>query len=300
VTLSVLGFGDRAVSVQELILSLRNLVAYVRRRQLPTTVPLELDTPEGVRRAIEPLVESGVVTAYVDGPEPVYFIPPDAQLTAAYYRNTVIHFFVNGAIAELALLKAAEAVVGDRGAELWDEAFRLRDLLKFEFFFAEKESFRAEIRDEIAGHDPQWEEQIAAGPDAIRAVLRRFRPWSAHRILRPFVESYQVVADALERHDERPVDEARFLNTCLNLGKQYQLQRRIRSAESISKVLFSTALRLAKNRRLIEDEGAGGDKTASPELRERRARFAAEIRDVVRRIDAIDALVASRRAGLIE
>jgi glycerol-3-phosphate O-acyltransferase len=299
VTLSFLGFGDRAISVHELILSLRNLVDYVRRRQLPTTVPLELDTPEGVRRAIEPLIESGVVTAYTDGPEPVYFIAPEAQHTAAYYRNTVIHFFVNGAIAELALLRAAEADVSDRSSELWDEALRLRDLLKFEFFFAEKDAFRAAIRDEIAAHDPEWEAQLAEGSDAVRAVLRRFRPWSSHRILRPFVESYQVVADALERHEERGIDESRFFAACISLGKQYRLQRRIRSAESISKVLFSTALRLARNRRLIEDDGAG-DKAASAELRESRARFAAEIRDVIRRIDAIDALVASRRAGLIE
>ena len=148
-------------------------------------------------------------------------------------------------------------------------------------------------------HDPDWEAQLANGPDAIRGVLRRFRPWSAHRILRPFVESYQVVADALERHEERAVDESRFLAACLSLGNQYRLQHRIRSAESISKVLFSTGLRLARNRRLIDDDTAG-DKEASPELRDRRARFAAEIRDVIRRINAIDALVASRRAGLID
>ena len=34
-------------------------------------------------------------------------IAPDQHLAAAYYRNTVIHFFVNGAIAELALIRAA-------------------------------------------------------------------------------------------------------------------------------------------------------------------------------------------------
>jgi glycerol-3-phosphate O-acyltransferase len=293
VTLALLGSGGQALSVGQLITSLHNLVAYVRRRRLPTTVELELDTPDGVRRAVEPLVESGVVTAFTEGAEPVYYIAPDALLTAAYYRNTVIHFFVNGAIAELALLKAAEAGVTDPLAALWDEAFRLRDMFKFEFFFADKDVFREELREEIALHDPQWEAQVAAGGESIYALLRRFRPFSAHRTLRPFVEAYQVVADVLERHDPAaPLDESAFLVACLASGKQYQLQRRIRSPESVSKVLFGTALSLARNRRLLDPAG--------DDLAARRSEFARDIRDVIRRVDAVDALVASRRAGLIE
>ena len=57
-------------------------------------------------------------------------------------------------------------------------------------------------------------------------------------------------------------------------------------------MLFGTALRLARNRGLLE---AGGG-----ELVERRQAFAAELRDVIRRIDAIAALAAGRRAGLID
>jgi glycerol-3-phosphate O-acyltransferase len=57
-------------------------------------------------------------------------------------------------------------------------------------------------------------------------------------------------------------------------------------------VLIETALRLAGNRGLLEPGPA--------DLAERRRAFAEEIRDVIRRIDAIDALAASRRAGLID
>jgi len=170
---------------------------------------------------------------------------------------------------------------------------RLRDLLKFEFFFADKEAFREEMRAEARIHDADWERRVAEGPAAIQALLRRFRPFSAHRVLRPFLEAYRVVADALER---RPPDAAfqedEFLRGCLALGQQYLLQRRIRNAESVSQGLFATALRLARNRSLV-DPGA-------PDLAERRRAFAEEVRRVIRRIDAIDALVAARHAGLIE
>jgi glycerol-3-phosphate O-acyltransferase len=77
----------------------------------------------------------------------------------------------------------------------------------------------------------------------------------------------------------------------LALAQQYQLQRRIHSGESVSKVLFATALRLAKNRKLVDP---------GPDLADRRQRFAAEIRDALRRVDAISALAQARRAGLID
>jgi glycerol-3-phosphate O-acyltransferase len=232
------------------------------------------------------------MTCYSGGPEAVYAVDADQHLTAAYYRNTVAHFFVPTAIAELALLRAAEDGVEDRERAFWNETNRLRDLLKFEFFFSDKETFRREIAAEAAMHDPNWKQALAAGPEPVLALLKRFRPFSAHLVLRPFLEAYQVVADVLVRHPIGEVKDEDLLGECLGLGKQYRLQRRIRNAESISKVLFATALRLARNRQLVPGAAVGGP--------DARRAFAAEIRDVIRRSDAIDALAAARRAGIAE
>jgi glycerol-3-phosphate O-acyltransferase len=170
---------------------------------------------------------------------------------------------------------------------------RLRDLLKFEFFFADKDVFREEVRDEVALHDPAWEARVAEGPAAMQALLRRFRPFSAHRVLRPFLEASRVVADALElRAADATIDENEFLRACQALGQQYVLQRRILSPESVSQGLFATALRLARNRDLIEP--------GAPDLGERRRAFAEEVRAAIRHVDAVDALVAARHAGLID
>jgi glycerol-3-phosphate O-acyltransferase len=272
--------------------ALRNLLHFVRSRGLPTTEELRLDDPEEVRRNLDLLVENGVATRFREGPEPVYRIGPEQQLAAAYYRNTVIHFFVTAAVAELALLRAAEDGVAEPLAEFWQETLRVRDLLKFEFFFPEKEAFRGEIARELRHTDPDWESQVRAGGDAIRGLIRRFRPFSAHRVLRPFVEAYGLVADLLARLDPaEPVDEARLVEQCLGLGRQYHLQRRIHSAASVSQAIFRSALDLARNRELL---GPGG-----PELAERRRAFAAEVGAAIRRVEAILALAASRRAGLI-
>jgi glycerol-3-phosphate O-acyltransferase len=264
VTLALLGASDRALSVEEAVAALGNLVSYVRQRRLPTT-----------------------------GPEDVYRIGPDQQLAAAYYRNTIIHFFVNGAIVELALLRAAEEDVDDPAAEFWEETLRLRDLLKFEFFFEEKEVFRGELVRELALHDAEWEARLAEGAEAVQALARRIRPFNAHRVLRPFLDAYRLLGDHLERCDpDEAFDAGRCVDACMALGRQYHLQRRIGSTASVSQVLVRSAQSLAENRGLL----ASGD----PDLAARRRAFAQEIRDALRRVDAIEALAATRRAGLID
>ncbi|MCC6765414.1 MAG: glycerol-3-phosphate 1-O-acyltransferase [Deltaproteobacteria bacterium] len=291
VTMSLLGGAGRAFTVPEILRGMANLLSYVRRRRLPTTGDLNLDDAAGLQRALDTLVDSKVVTAYTAGLDTVYQIAPEQEPTAAYYRNTIIHFFVNGAIAELALLEALEREDEPR-ARFWDAAMALRDLMKFEFFFAEKDEFRAELDAELRLHDPDWEHALARARPGIEQLIRRIRPFSAHRVLRPFLESYRVVADGLARRDPSAAfDEPEFIASSLALAQQYQLQKRVHSGESVSKVPFATALRLARNRKLVDP---------GPDLAERRQRFAAEIRDALRRLDAISALAQARRAGLID
>jgi len=291
VTMALLGGGERAMTTEEISTELESLLLFMRRRNLPTTGEFDLYDPESAIRALPGLVENGVVAHYTDGPEAVYRIRPEQQLNAAYYRNTVIHFFVTSTIAELALLSASEDERGAPSEVFWSKAMALRDLLKFEFFFVEKEKFRSEMRRELSMHDSRWEERLRAGAEETLVLLRSFRPFNAHRVLRPFLEAYRLVGDLLERQGaEGPADQAKFAAECAGLGRQYLLQQRIRSAASVSQVLIQTALKLANNRGLL---------AAAPDLAQRRAAFADEIRTTIRHIDAIETLAASRRVGLI-
>jgi glycerol-3-phosphate O-acyltransferase len=294
VTLALLGTGGQAQTAQEVVVRLKNLLYDVERRKLPNTGLDGLETPEGVARVLEELAENEVVDRFSEGHESVYRIGVERELAAAYYRNSIIHFFVTPAIAELALLQAAAAPAGeDRVDAFWRSAMQLRDLLKFEFFFAEKDVFRGELRRELSDRDTDWEALLASGSEGALELVRRSRPFNAHRVLRPFLEAYRVVADHLaSKPPDEEIDEARFLDSCLGLGRQYHLQRRVHSTDSVSKVLFQTALKVARNRGLIV--------SSEPDLAEWRRVFAAEIRTTLRHIDAVDALARSRRAGLID
>ena len=45
---------------------------------------------------------SKLVREFAEGRVPVYFIPEDRQIAAAYYRNTITHYFLAAAMAEVA------------------------------------------------------------------------------------------------------------------------------------------------------------------------------------------------------
>ncbi|MGI9590391.1 MAG: glycerol-3-phosphate 1-O-acyltransferase [Myxococcota bacterium] len=289
--LAVLGAGDRAQSLGAIHAALIDLARYVSSRGLPTTEKLRFESETEVRETLDLLVESGVLIRFDEGPEVIYSVSPDQHTAAAYYRNTVIHFLTAGAIAELALLRAADAAVGDGAATFWKEAARLRDLLKFDFFFSDRDRFVQEIADELSLHAGDWEARVD-DPDEARELLETIRPFHAHRTLRSFIEAYAIVADRLAVLGGEPVtEETELVRDCLAWGRQYLWQRRIRSAESVSKVMLQNALLLAENRRLL-----AGD---PDDLAEARQRHADELHDTIRRIDAIEALASARRAGAL-
>jgi glycerol-3-phosphate O-acyltransferase len=264
VSLSLLG-QDRALDLEEVLATVRPLAKYIAARNWPVAGLDSLNDRSTVRRTLQQMVSSGVLTCYDEGTAPVYAITEHQHLVAAFYRNTAIHMLVHRAIAELALLGAAD----DPGRSVLDEALRLRELLKFEFFFPGREKFEKELSAELALIGTQDLEKV----DLLLAPL----------VLRPFLDAYHVVADRLAALEGDDFEEAAFLADCLRVGKQWDLQRRVASTESVSTELFRTALRLAQHRELLEaPEGQ-----SPAELHDRRLRFDVEIEGDCDRVNRI-------------
>jgi glycerol-3-phosphate O-acyltransferase len=284
VTLALLGAEDRALTLPQIKTTLRPLLEYVAVRDLPMTDRLDLRTEEGIGQALAALTRHGVVARYDGGTEPVWSIEAERHLEAAFYRNSIVHFFLGRAIAELVLARVAEDDVPDAVVDGWEEAVRIRDLLKFEFFFARKRVFGQELREELELIDPGWERRAGESGAAWEA-LERASVLLAPRVLASFLEAYLVVAERLAARDpETPVDEAAFITRCLGVARQRRLQQQLKSTESISRELFANALKLAANRGLLEP-GEG--------VREGREVLAAELRTLVRRVERLRALASS-------
>ena len=294
VCLALLG-ADRALTFERVLDTVEPLARYIRDRRWPVAGAANLTDRSTIRRALQELVASGVLTVFEAGTEPVWRIAPDQHLVAAFYRNTVIHILVDRAIGEVALLDAIEA--GER-AEVeraaWERAKALRDLLKFEFFFPGRDDFERELRGELALMAP-----AGAGPltfDSARALLDGSDLYVANLVMRPFVDAYLVVADRLAAAGDSAVNEADVLEEALRVGQQWELERRIASAESVSLELYRTGLRLARHRGLLG--GEGGD-TAYPgeSLGARRAAFLVELQDVATQLDTIARITQASRSA---
>jgi glycerol-3-phosphate O-acyltransferase len=278
VTLALLGVRDRALTLGQVRGVIEPLRAYLEQRRLPHSGEL-LRTDEGVRRVLGALAQQNVVTVYTGGVEPVYAIERGQHLVAAFYRNSAIHHFVDRAVAEVVMLSPP--------ADRWDEAMRLRDQLKFEFFFPDKASYRTDLSAELERLDPAWE-TVADG----RAVLERSPLLVASRVLRSFLDAQLVVAERLAaRPPDQPVTDKEFLDECGGVGQQMLLQGRLHGPESLSRELFSGALKLAANLDLTDP---GGD-----DLALRRQEFAAHLHDVVARLIMIDEIDAAARREAI-
>jgi glycerol-3-phosphate O-acyltransferase len=277
ITLALLGGQGRALTLGQVQQVVAPLVTYLTERDLPHSGSV-LDTARGTRRVLAALAQQGVVTVYEGGEEPVYAIERGQHLVAAFYRNGAIHHFVDRAIAELVLLHDP--------ADRWDEAMRLRDLLKFEFFFPEREAYQQRLAAELERLDPHWES--ADG----REVLCRVPMLVAHRVLRSFVEAQLVVFERLAARNPRtPLVEADFLAECSGVGQQMLLQGRLSSPESLSRELFASALRLAANLDLVDP--------GREDLARRRQEWAAQVRDVVGRVAVIDQLDADASREIV-
>jgi glycerol-3-phosphate O-acyltransferase len=276
---------DRSLSISEVLATVRPLASYIAARNWTVAGAADLTNRSTIRWTLHQLVASGVVTVYDAGTEPVWGIGADQHLVAAFYRNTAIHILVDRAIAETALLAALEdAATSVDGsvlpATVRDEALSLRELLKFEFLFSARAQFEKDLADEVRLIGPVEDTTKAARAADVRQLLERADLLLAHLVLRPFLDAYHIVAGRLAAFENESFDEEAFLAECLEVGKQWELQRRIASAESRSMELFKTALRLARHRELV-------DGFEDPDIAERRRKFADEIATAVRRVNTI-------------
>lgn len=276
VCIALLGAG-RALTLTEVLATIRPLADYLDLRGWPTAGGVNLRDRASIRSALKSLVDTNVLDAY-DADETVWSIAPTQHLTAANYRNSAIHVLLEPAIAEVSLMGVMMSENPTHDA--YAEAGRLRDLLKFEFFFSRGAEFAARLCREIGVElqDPDFSPVMT--PQRAEEYFDRLAIHVSVLVLRPFLDAYAVVAHELARvPPTRDIEESKFLEHCLAVGKQWVLRRLVASDESNSLEMFRNAYQLAGHRGLLDPD--------SPELADRRVAFHNEIEAYRRFIDAI-------------
>jgi glycerol-3-phosphate O-acyltransferase len=273
-----------ALTLDQLHHTLQDSLDYLERKQIPmTNSALRLRTPDGVLAAVDAMSNGHPITRVDGGREPVWLIAPQDEHEAAFYRNTLVDAFLETSLVDLALAHAARAD-SDHLEVFWTQVMRLRDLLKFDFYFADSAAFREHVAEEMSWYvkgaadgAADWESQIAAGGERIDEMLRAKRPQVAGAMLRPFFEAYEIVADVL-RDAPADIAEKDLTERALGVGRQYVAQTRV-SNEAVSALLFATARQVAADQHLLQP---------AADLAERRSAFVLELRAVLSDMDTVD------------
>jgi len=266
VSIALLAARGSARSAAQIAEDTSRLLHFAHAREIPTTEDFEPGEPGRVAAVLDWLAENDNVSHHEALDRRVFWLNDEQMIRISYYRNMTVHFFVNRALAEMAIGAAANWP-NEGPDEVRERLLAFRDLLKFEFFFPEKEQFLAEIEADLAIDVAGWEQLLIGG--GAGEVLAKLGPPIAYWAVLPFLDAYQVVGDELEQL-KKDFDEKSFLKACLDRARMYRIEERLISGESASQVLFKTALALARNRDLID---------RSDDVRERRAAFAAEVRE---------------------
>jgi glycerol-3-phosphate O-acyltransferase len=266
VTVALLAARGNARSAEQLAEECARLSDFVAARSLPTTEALDLADPDRVIAVLDWLAEHGNVSSHEAVGRRVFWLDEEQMVRIAYYRNVIVHFFIPRALAEMALTSLADH---DQvtAASVDVELLRLRDLLKFEFFFQGKDRFLQNVSDDIELDVPGWRSELSSA--GVTGVLSKMGPAIAQWAVLPFLDAYQIVGDELEVTRGAFNDKA-FLKACLDRARMYRIEDRLISGESASQVMFKSALALAENRGLLERD---------PEVMEKRREFAEEVRE---------------------
>ncbi len=276
--LILLGTAPRGATAEELARVTRFLVQWAKERGIRLSEELQSLDRDALRARADTLVNSGLILRDDAGSATVYTILPGKHAMASYYRNTIIHHFLDKTIIELALFKVQEGSDEDAGPQFWSETERLRDLFKFEFFYPPREQFRKDLEAELDRCDGQWSARLRQGHGGVKALIRRFQPLLGHAALLPFVEAYIVVLEQLVRLTP---GELLIQEDCVEQGliegRQAYLLRRITSQASIGKILFENGYKLAAHMGLTGE-------TDEAKIAGRRA-LLAEFRALARRME---------------
>lgn len=229
--------------------------------------------PNDVEAALTALITNGIVQKDPDGK--YCSIVPERYLVALYYSNMAVHHFVIAAFTELGLLNIAHAESHSGELAFQAEIRRLRDLFKYEFFFARSEAFRQQLIDELSYLDAPMEKILHQDREDAVALLRRQPLLVAYGAFSPFINAYQVVADCLLQDGAAAADEqVAYVARC-------QAESRKTGAGYpgfASKALLTNGYLLAENRGLL---------AAGEDVAEERKRFANDLRFISEQLHEI-------------
>jgi len=239
--------------VDDLRKKVKTLFEHIKKKKLYYSDRLDTDFNKAFDYSIERLIkEKNVSVNYLSEMdrenERVLYVEPDKRLDANYHKNNILTFFVVRSIAMLSL----KVCVKDKNMDIqyfWKNVEFLRNLLKFEFFFSNNDTFKKEILEELASLTKEGKvpENFM---DTASKLVEDFMEMD-NRYLLPFFESYYTVSRVLEKMTSKPFNHKNLISKIKLMYEKLLWTGEVYLSESHSEVNYSNALRLFESLNII-------------------------------------------------
>lgn len=245
-----------ALTKKEIEFNVLQLMNYIAQRKEDILIERGKSIQATVQKALNLLQSAGIVQKNKAGYKTKYNLEASEFLSATYYANMASAHLYHRAFIEMALTKIKEDHSPDRIIHFWEEIMNLRNLFKFEFFYTNKPQFSSEIEAELHLFDSNWRAIIQDPEGDINQLLSQQNLFVSKALLLTHIEANKVVSQTIADWDLEDVFEDEvFIDLCLFKGKELHWKNKITRLDSVSKPFLVSALRLAKNSKLIPKEG---------------------------------------------
>lgn len=191
--------------------------------------------------------------------EEVFTMEDSKRLTLEYYKNNLIHFLLSAAFVSTSVL--AQQTFRFSIAQVLEDVEFMKKFFKFEFVYDNEITNEKLVSDVLeAFEELGW--LLVSDEEDKPYVLAHQGLRAAHYfhgLLRNYFEGYWLVLRAFRYFQKKPYQEKDFIKKVLSLGQKALKLELVERPESISKIMFSNALKLYLEKGVIE-KNAGDEK----------------------------------------
>jgi len=245
----------------ELTNTVKLFMTLARRLNAPIASSLD-DSEKAVEESIDLLSEWQIID-HMKNPagdkEKFFFIDDDKKLELEYYKNSIIHFFIEYSFTAISLLSGPEE------EKTLDSVITCHDLLKGtfskEFLFDSNENTEEKT---ISIINYFIEEGFVRQSDTSEAFtisksgFDKLPAWAA--LARTFIESYWMAANVINQSNNEKISGENLIKKIIDSGNRYYNSGVIDHIGAISRLNFQNAVTFI-NKNILAAEDDEGNKT---------------------------------------
>ena len=200
-----------------------------------------LKDPSGAMEESLRLLETWKIITVLEelsGKSLTYAINPKKRRELAYYKNSIIHFFVDYSLVAVSLLSGQEPEKSI--SQITDDYMFLSDLLKNEFIFGQPDK---EIERALSYFSNKGFIRPAGGTEKFVVTKKGYHDlplWAG--LIREFLEAYWIAAKAAAASAGEKKNRTELLKRMVSLGNKLLDSGVVETEEAISHITFQNAL----------------------------------------------------------